>query len=345
VPSPEEERARLEQAVATAVAGGDHEAAAEAHGALSTLLFLQGDAARAEWHLTQAIGQCRRLRRLDLASRYTRLLGQLRASQGRAQEAAQAFTDAFAQGQMGEAPLEALQATVRHADLLAQGGLHEQAVGVIDLGLSYAMESDLPGEVAALMQQRSRHLLSMGQVDRALDVLGVALEASQLTDDIVQQVRLRWARHQLERGLGRPTTESLLALRGDVEPLDGLDDIQWELDLTEASLRLQQGDDLDKAAVLTRSARDGALARRELPTYLQACLLLADIEVASDRRHAALLVLLTCHRTVANLLDEEAAAPVKAMLERYRRQWGPQAYDQAFQRLRDHMEAQRPQNP
>ena len=246
---------------------------------------------------------------------------------------------------MGEAPLEALQATVRHADLLAQGGLHEQAVGVIDLGLSYAMESDLPGEVAALMQQRSRHLLSMGQVDRALDVLGVALEASQLTDDAVQQVRLRWARHQLERGLGRPTTESLLALRGDVEPLDGLDDIQWELDLTEASLRLQQGDDLDKAAVLTRSARDGALARRELPTYLQACLLLADIEVASERRHAALLVLLTCHRTVANLLDEEAAAPVKAMLERYRRQWGPQAYDQAFQRLRDHMEAQRPQSP
>lgn len=342
MPTPDEERQRLTEALVAAERSGDALATADARAALGTFELLAGSETQAEWHYVQAVEACRAARRLDKAAAHSRALGQLRGSQGRVAEAVEAFTTSWGQAMMADAPLEALITAVRHADLLAKGGLHGQALATIDRALTVATEADLPGEVASLMQERSRHQLSLGQTDRALDTLQIALEASELTDDRVQQLRLRWALHQLERGLGRPPTADLAALRAEAAALGGVADVLWEIDLTEAALRHQQGDDLVRAAELARAARDGAFARRALPTYLQACLLLADIEDASGRRPAALLVLLTCHRNLANLLGDEAAAPVKAMMVRYRRQWGAEAYDQAFQALRDHVEAQRP---
>jgi len=332
---------RLEQSSREALARGEPIAAAEHHAEAASLWLQEGEPARAEFHLVQARELAVGATAHRHVSRYARALGRLWQDQARFDDAVRAYTEASARGRMAPSTDDALLAEVLHANMLAKAGRLPEALGLTNASIDYAVTQDLPADLAALLENRARHEMSLGAHQDALDTLAVAIKSAQVAEDAVKELRLAWSRHQLERGLGQLPTDDFDGLRRRQVELTGVDDVGWEMDLLQAALDLQSQRP-GPAAEGARRARDGALGAMELPTYLQACLLLADIEVSAGRRPAALMVLLAAHDNLRQLLGDEAAAPVRAMLERFRRQWGDAVFDTAFAELRAHVEAQRP---
>jgi len=332
---------QLEQACQEALDRGDRLGAAELHVEAATKWLRKGERGRAEFHLVSARDLARKARHLPSASRYARTLARLHEDQARFAEAVEGYREAAAQARVSDAAEEALKAEVMHAEMLAKQGQHVEALALTNQSLDYAVATDRTVDLAALLRNRARHEMSLGRHGDALQTLAVGIDSAKVADDPVAALRLAWSRHQLERGTGQLPTDDFEELRARQAAMQGVDDVGWEMELLQASLELQ-AQKPGPAAQRTRSARDAALKARNLPLYLQACLLLGDIEVAAGRRHAALMVLLAAHQNLERLIGPTGAAPVKAMLERFRRQWGDAVFDQAFADLRAHVEAQRP---
>lgn len=81
-------------------------------------------------------------------------------------------------------------------------------------------------------------------------------------------------------------------------------------------------------------ARQTALQGPDPVAYLLACLQLAEIREASDDDVGALMILFTCGASLADLLGEDAKAPVLDVIGALEQRWGPERFEVALEAYR-----------
>ena len=163
----------------------------------------------------------------------------------------------------------------------------------------------------------------------AFDILADALAESRAGP--AQLVRARLELHLLARGAG---------LEG--EPLQQLVDEAMEIGDTGAAgyVRLQMAADALQARdavggeALADGARRDALDCTDPILYLNACLLMAEARDQRGDRVGMLTILFTCKASLQDILGEQGARPVLALIESLEARWGPEVFGAALEGYR-----------
>ncbi len=318
--------ARAEQAALV----GDTRGEADARRELATRAMAAGDAPTARAALERTLALARQVADADEEARALyalALLQQRMAPQGGVARHLLEEAEAAAR-RGGDLPFLAKVLDKRAGLLVAEGKPLLAAKLLNDVAALHGTCGDHDARLDVL--RRLAMLLQVaGKPGEAFDILADALAESRAGP--AQLVRARLELHLLARGAG---------LEG--EPLQQLVDEAMEIGDTGAAgyVRLQMAADALQARdavggeALADGARRDALDCTDPILYLNACLLMAEARDQRGDRVGMLTILFTCKASLQDILGEQGARPVLALIESLEARWGPEVFGAALEGYR-----------
>ncbi|MDP2315251.1 MAG: hypothetical protein Q8P41_20300 [Pseudomonadota bacterium] len=322
----EDWRQRAEQAALL----GNMEQEIAARQELATRSMAAGDGAGARAALDRTLVLARQLGDIDEEGRTLyalALLQQRIAPQGGAarrllEEAEQAARKG------GDLPFLARVLDKRAGLMIAEGKPLQAAKLLNDVAALHGTCGDEDARLDVL-RRLAMTLQMAGKPSEAFDILLDALAESKASP--AQLVRARLELHLLARGTGIEG-ESLQQLL-DEAVADGDVGAAGYIRLQMAADALQGGDPVGGEAHADAARRD-ALDCLDAILYLNACLMIAEAREARGDRVGMLTILFTCKASLQDLLGEQGARPVLALIHSLEQRWGPEDFGAALEQYR-----------